>query len=246
LDGARRGQFAVDGNESLLRLRGVAHRRDDDREHQEEEAGRLARQSVGIADEVKVLVQYERGEDERADADEAPVALLGCRGKKIDREHCHQREDQRVDDRLQREWRMNRDLVRNRDGGARDQRGSDDAMHHAPPIAAERLEEQRRGNRHEVFESGAKVIEPARVAVEQRVRAGVERQPHSISDREEAGVDERPARLVRGQRAEEQHADAHRDQHGGNDAGDQVAMKDGDDLVGGVLHRRDDDMTRVM
>lgn len=84
------------------------------------------------------------------------------------------------------------------------------------------------------------------MAVQQRECAGIDRQPRSIGDREQAGVDERTARFARGQRAEEQHADAHRDQHDGNDGGDHVAMKDGDDLGGGVLHRGDDDMTRVM
>ena len=84
------------------------------------------------------------------------------------------------------------------------------------------------------------------MAVKHRERLGVERQPRSVRDRKQAGVDERAARLARGQRAEEQHADAHRDQHDRDDARDHVAVKDGDGLGGGVLHRGDDDMTCVM
>lgn len=84
------------------------------------------------------------------------------------------------------------------------------------------------------------------MAVQQRERASVEGQPRSVGNRKQARIDERAARLACSERTEEQHAGTHRDEDDGDDARDHVAMKDGNHLSGGVLHRGDDDMTRVM
>ena len=167
LNGPRGGQLAVDRDEPLLRARGVLHRRDDHRQHQEEEAGWLTSESVRIANEVKVLIDHECGEDDCPDADEPPVAGVRRGPDEVQTEHGDQREDQRVDDRLQSVRRMHHEFERNAYSRASDECGNDDAMAGAPPLAAERLEQQRRGDGHEVLEYRADVGEPARMAGEQ-------------------------------------------------------------------------------
>ena len=170
-------------------MRSLLHGRDDDHEHQEEEADGLAGEAVGIAHEAEVLVDDERGEDERTDADQPPIASLRARRKKVHDQYGDEREDERVDDLGQRKRRVRRRFVRNGHRGTCDECRGDDVVKSAPPGAAEGPEQQRCRDGNHVLECGAHVGEPARLSQEQAEGPRVEGQPRSVGDGEEAGVE---------------------------------------------------------